>query len=608
MRERLSRLMMIFCGVSALLAGLLARGAPPAGAATTVTAAWAWGGNGGALGFENPFRVAKRPTPAQVLGAGNGNIAAVAAGDYFSLALKTDGTVWAWGENSRGELGIGSTNSPIYKATQLTALSGVSAISANNQTGLALKSDGTVWSWGDNSHGQLGSGAVGGLRATPAQVAGLDHITAIVAGYLHSLALRNDGTVWAWGDNIGGDLGNDTGVNVQYRPYPLQVNGLGGVIAIAAGQYGSMALKGDGTVWVWGWKGNGEFGDGTTSENNATLKNPRPVPGLGGVVTIAAGYSHRLAVKGDGTVWAWGVNGEGQLGNGTFTTTSCGCISHPVQVSGLTDVTAVSGGSEHSLALKSDGTVWAWGRDSEDQVSGSTDLHCAADQPCRTVPAQEPVLTDVLGIAAGNRHNVVVRRLTIPSYPDVHADTAYAEAIGQLAARGTIHGYEDGNFGPDDHTLRAQMAALIARAMVWDGETHTNPFTDQGSVDDNLWRNVGTLNFRNVAHGYTDAPTCNSAGVAPPCYLPTDEVTYVQAIAFIARAMVATGAWADQADNVAYYPNVPGSSGHRGDIATYVHYVGPIPGTSSTGEGWTAWEQPSPRAWFAQALWLAISK
>jgi hypothetical protein len=219
-----------------------------------------------------------------------------------------------------------------------------------------------------------------------------------------------------------------------------------------------------------------------------------------------------------------------------------------------------------------------------------------------------PVLTDVLQIAAGNRHNAVVRRLTLPSYPDVAAGNRYGPAIDQLAARGTIRGYEDGTFGPDDPTLRAQMAALIARAMVWDTESHPNTFTDQGSVDPDLWRNVGTLAFRTVARGYTDTATCGSAGVAPPCYLPTDNVTYVQAIAFITRAMVASGAWSQQPDSASIYPNVPASSGHRADLATYAYYIGPIPGTGTTGESWAVWEQPSTRAWFAQSLWLAISK
>jgi hypothetical protein len=152
------------------------------------------------------------------------------------------------------------------------------------------------------------------------------------------------------------------------------------------------------------------------------------------------------------------------------------------------------------------------------------------------------------------------------------------------------------------------MAALIARAMIWDGENHPNTFTDQGSVDAALWRNVGTLAFRSVARGYTDTATCSSAGAAPPCYLPTDNVTYVQAIAFIARAMVANGAWTQQADNATVYPNVPASSGHRADLATYVHYAGPVPGTAAPTQPWGTWEQPSTRAWFAQALWLAISK
>ena len=182
-----------------------------------------------------------------------------------------------------------------------------------------------------------------------------------------------------------------------------------------------------------------------------------------------------------------------------------------------------------------------------------------------------------------------------PSFPDVPPSHPYYQAITELAAQGIIRGYQDGRFGPNDPTLRAQMAALIARAMGWDAERWPNPFPDRGSVDADLRRNVGTLNHYDVARGYPDGT-----------YKPTVNVLYAQSISFIARAMVAKGFWAPQPDNPALYPNVPAGSGHREDIATYVYYAGAIPATVPMAS-WGEWDQPSTRGWFAQALWQALT-
>jgi len=168
------------------------------------------------------------------------------------------------------------------------------------------------------------------------------------------------------------------------------------------------------------------------------------------------------------------------------------------------------------------------------------------------------------------------------------------DAIDQLAVRGIVKGYADGSFGPNDTTLRAQMAALIARAMGWDAEDHGNPFPDRGAVDDSLWRNVGTLAFYGVARGYSDGT-----------YDPTAPVLRAQVVSFITRAMVAKGYWAQQPENPALYTDVPVSSGHRGDLATYVHYVGGLPDVGA-GASFTTWDQSSTRGWFARTLWDAL--
>jgi hypothetical protein len=205
----------------------------------------------------------------------------------------------------------------------------------------------------------------------------------------------------------------------------------------------------------------------------------------------------------------------------------------------------------------------------------------------------------------------VVANFGVPkSFCDVNQNDLYFEAIRQLSARNVIRGYSapsDGRlcFGPTDNTLRAQMAALIVRPLGWDLENWGNSFTDGGGLDATLWRNVGTLAHYNVARGYT-AADCRAKRRQPPCFGPNDDVLYAQVISFIVRGMVEKGYWQYQPDNASYYPNVPTSSGHRVDIATFVHYVGPLPETVFPTQTWAAWSRPAPRYWFAEAEWRAL--
>jgi glucose/arabinose dehydrogenase len=210
------------------------------------------------------------------------------------------------------------------------------------------------------------------------------------------------------------------------------------------------------------------------------------------------------------------------------------------------------------------------------------------------VDGQEAGWTNPLVITASQDRFVKAVFGANPGYTDVPPDSADFVAITQLGARGVIKGYGDGTFGPHDTILRAQMAALIARAMGWGNEHWNNPFPDQGTIDGELWQAVGTLNHFGVAKGYSDGT-----------YNPTGEVLYAQAVSFITRAMVAKGYWVAQADDPALYPEVSASSGHRGDIATYVHYAGALP-NFPRGQPFGSWNQATTRAWFADALWQAL--
>ena len=223
-------------------------------------------------------------------------------------------------------------------------LTGVVQVAGGSAHSLALKSDGTVWAWGYNVNGQLGDANNGTSRNTPVQVLNLAGVVQIASGGIrHSLALKSDGTVWAWGWNIFGQLGDGTNTD---RNVPAQVSGLTDMVQIAGGQYHSLAVKSDGTVWSWGRNLDGQLGDGTDTNSNV----PVQALGLTGVVQSAScGFGHSLALKSDGTVWAWGANSQGQVGDGTTAQRST-----PVQVLGLVGMTHIAGGSFHSLAVQAD--------------------------------------------------------------------------------------------------------------------------------------------------------------------------------------------------------------------------------------------------------------
>lgn len=292
---------------------------------------WAWGGllgNGSESSSSTPIQV-----PGLI------NVKSIATGQNHSLALRNDGTVWAWGINEFGQLGSGTTNDSLAP-TKVTGLAGVTAISAGTISSYALRNDGTVWAWGSNFVGDLGNGTTHD-SPIPVQVIGLKDITAISAGSHHVLALRKNGTVWSWGHNPFGNLG--TGAPLGIVPLPGLVKDLANVTSISGGSYFSLAIRKNGTVWAWGDNTSGQLGNGTTILSTT----PTKVPGLGGFTTVSAGHAIGLAIRDDGTVWAWGYNGQGQLGNGFPEI----IVAHPVQVSGLVHATSISAGVVSSLAV-----------------------------------------------------------------------------------------------------------------------------------------------------------------------------------------------------------------------------------------------------------------
>ncbi|MBI3500578.1 MAG: T9SS type A sorting domain-containing protein [Bacteroidetes bacterium] len=329
-------------------------------------------------------------------------IISVAAGACHSLALKNDGTVWAWGRNQVGQLGDGTTNTNACQCkgvVQVSGLSGIIAIDAANHHSHALKNDGTVWSWGLNTFGQLGDSTTIN-KSSPVQVKGLTGIIAIATGNAYSLAVKNDGTVWAWGLNNNGQLGDGTTID---KWTPVLVSSLTGITAIAAGTVYSIALKNDGTVWAWGNNLSGAFGNGTNTNSSV------PIQVNTGISAIAAGsYDYSLFLKKDSTVWACGDNTEGQLGDGTTTNRW-----NPVQSGSLNSIIAIAAGDlYHSLAMKKDSTLWAWGYNVEGGLGDGT----FSTTGCGCKPSPVQVIGGVCTNTAGV--NEIAEQENILLYPN----------------------------------------------------------------------------------------------------------------------------------------------------------------------------------------------
>lgn len=311
---------------------------------------YAWGSNqNGALGDGT---MTTRSTPGVVTGMSSGVTAVAAASEYFSLAVK-GGAAYAWGDNTAGQLGDGTNLRQLLPVPVSGLSSGVTAVAAGNKFSLAVQNGG-VYAWGGNSFGQLGDGTTTAHYTPVAVIAPLTSgVSAIAAGNTFSLAVRNGG-VWAWGGNDVGQLGNGSPIGFNPTSTPVAVTGLtSGVTTIAAGMSHGLAVQ-NGAAYAWGNNVGGQLGDGTTV-NEAT---PIAVPGLSsGVTAIAAGKFHSLAVQ-NGGVYSWGSNSHGELGDGTTT-------AHfmPVQIdpTDLHDIIAVAAGQFSSYALSSDGSLWDWG-------------------------------------------------------------------------------------------------------------------------------------------------------------------------------------------------------------------------------------------------------
>lgn len=316
--------------------------------------------------------------PATGTEAADRTAVAVSAGGYHTCAVLSDGTAWCWGANNYGQLGDGTTDPsavPVQVRQRASFLTHVRSISASFFQTCAVKTDDSVWCWGWNLDGRLGDGTTisrySAVRVR--QGAGfLTHVRTVQTGDEHGCALKTDGTVWCWGHNAHGALGDGTtsdrltAVQVQRPSGPLT-----GVRSIGIGLYHSCAAKTDGTAWCWGDNDQGQLGDGTTTQRSSAVRVKMGSGHLTHVASVTAGSDHSCARQTHGTIWCWGRNDHGQLGDGTHNDRATA-----VQVRQgrgfFTAAKSVAAGGSDTCGLTSDGGVWCWGWNDSGRLGDGT--------------------------------------------------------------------------------------------------------------------------------------------------------------------------------------------------------------------------------------------
>jgi len=337
---------------------------------------WAWGSNAyGQLGDGTQGAANNRTSP--VLICDERDWVFVSAGTDHTMAICYDHSLWAWGRNQLGQLGDGTQGAANNRASPelICDERDWAYVSAGRAHTLAILKDRSLWAWGLNGTGQLGDDTtVSRLRPVPVVVGGISAWTRVSAGSDHTLAICEDGSLWAWGWNANGRLGDGT---ISQRRIPVRIMGEASDLAygwacVSAGWNHTMAIREDGSLWAWGNNEAGQLGDGTQgAADNRT--SPVLICTEHNWDSVSAGRFHTMAIRYNDTLWAWGSNSSGQLGDSTTTSRNS-----PVQISGT--YTSVSAGSNstpnaHTVAIRDDGSLWAWGLNTSGQLGDGTTTH-----------------------------------------------------------------------------------------------------------------------------------------------------------------------------------------------------------------------------------------
>lgn len=445
---------------------------------------WVWGsnsegqlGNGGGGSAQTEGGYSYQTVPLKVLN----HVVSVSSSGKNTAAIKTDGSLWMWGANDYGQLGNGSSKDSLIPVKVMDNVAAVSLGGGSVTSGYsaAIKTDGSLWMWGANDYGQLGKGKPGD-SAVPIKV--MDHVASVsLSEYRHVAAIKTDGSLWMWGSNSRGQLGKE-GVgnqNAQDRvgSLPLQdipVKIMDNVAAVSLGSMHTAAIQTDGSLWMWGNNEYGQLGNGRkyNTDNGPfdRFYQSVPVRVMDDVNAVSLGGSHTAVIKSDGSLWMFGDNGMGQLGNG-YTgdrMINQGRGDFPVQtvpMKLMDGVASVSSGSFHTIIVKTDGSVWLSGRSSYGNLGTITGNGVDTNNN-----AMQSIPKKLSNLKA---------RLKLPTaFHDVAADAYYANSVKWAVEKGITNGTSATRFSPDKVSTTGEVLTLLWKTQGSPVPTISNPFTD----------------------------------------------------------------------------------------------------------------------------------
>lgn len=444
---------------------------------------------------------------------GQANI--LALGEDYTAVIASNKTLWMWGRNSYNQNLSGDTSN--YAKVPIKAMDDVSFINCgrysnaiikldgslwmwgNNTYGqfvgeytyaltkvmedvvavscganhfAAIKTDGSLWTWGKNSSGQLGIGSIDDEIHDPIKV--MDEVVTVSCGDAYTAAIKKDGSLWTWGININGELGNGTTEN---SGTPVKV--MSNVSSVSCGELHTAAIKDDGTLWLWGYNRYGELGNGTSENSSVPVKvmNDVSFVNCGGIIYSSSRGGYTAAIKTDGTLWMWGRNSDGQLGIGTHEHSNV-----PVKV--MDNVAAVScaggmySGNGHTAVVKTDGTVWTWGANRFCQLGNGTNN-------TSHVPIRVSGIIAALPESISNNQsgNITTHPNQIQGFIDVSEGAYYFNPIQWAIENQITSGTSTTTFSPNETCTNAQILSFLWRANGSPEPTIKNPFADVKNSD-----------------------------------------------------------------------------------------------------------------------------